>query len=277
MTTYLQDTAPSSDMLRQWITQFHQDGFLVVPNILKPDICAQLRDDLDEVIYNERNSSRFAQRMFEHSSTNLNLFWAEPIVTFAERLIADNGSISLSGSYTGIPAANEVHVIHNNSFIIRAGKQGLANSGWHQDDTPHITSLSGKPITGIRLNVLAFTCLYYLTDVPTIDHGPTQFIRGSHLFGKHCNGDINEHQDLITSAIGPAGTAVMFNNQVWHRGSINNSNIDRYCTQITYAKRLVGHKYGSFMNYQMPEHVLDKIDDARKLRLLGFLGHGAWG
>lgn len=49
------------------------------------------------------------------------------------------------------------------------------------------------------------------------------------------------------------------------------------CTQISYGKRLVGHKYGKFMNYQMPEDIVKKITDSRKRRLLGFLGHGAYG
>ncbi len=67
----------------------------------------------------------------------------------------------------------------------------------------------------------------------------------------------------------------MFNNQVWHRGARTIQ--IKHVTQITYAKRLVGHKYGTFMNYVMPSHVYSRIHDKRKLRLLGFLSHGAYG
>jgi len=274
---FLQDTTINDDEIQQWITSFHNDGFLVVQNILNPQTCEKLRNDLDEMIYESRNSARFQHRMFEQSKANLELFWLEPIVSFAERLIEDNGSKNANDYYEGIPSANQTHVIHNNSFIIRSGKEGLGGSVWHQDDTPHITSLDGKPLSNVRLNVLAFTCLYYLTDVNHIDNGPTQFIRGSHLFGKHCDGKIEGYEDKIVSALGGAGTVAMFNNQTWHRGAPNASNVDRYCTQITYAKRLVGHKYSPFMNYTMPNSVYEDINDTRKLRLLGFLGNGAYG
>lgn len=277
MTTYWQDKQADDKQIRSWINKFHEDGFLVIRDVLRPETCDQLIEDLELRIYEERNSSRFAHRMFETSQANLNLFWMEPIVTFAEQLIEDNGSISTAKWYEGIPSANETHVIHNNSFIIKARKKGLGQSGWHTDDTPHYLSLDGHPLTNMRPSVLAFTCLYYLTDVPTVAHGPTQCIKGSHLFGKYCNGDVSEYEDQVVSALGNRGTVVMLNNQTWHRGSPNDSDVDRYCTQVSYAKRLVGHKYGDFMNYQMPEHVYKDITDTRKLRLLGFLGHGAYG
>lgn len=271
--------------MKDWIDSFHQNGFLVVPNVLKPEICAQLRKDLDAGYAAKSNRKKgIIKRMFEHSQANLELFWQEPIVTFAEKLIADNGSDELlpgedlQAYSRGIPSCNEVHVIHNNSFVIGGGRNGLGASGWHQDDTPHISSLDGNPISNVRLNVLAITCLYYLTDVPSVDYGPTQFICGSHLFGLHCTNErAEQHQDKLVSALGPAGTCVIVNNQTWHRGGPNDSNVDRYVTQVSYAKRLIGHKYGKFMNYQMPEHIYQNIKDERKLRLLGFLGHGAYG
>ena len=68
----------------------------------------------------------------------------------------------------------------------------------------------------------------------------------------------------------------MFNNQVWHRGAPNLSERVRYITQVSYARRLIGHKYSPFMNYQMPEHVYKEANPRRK-RLLGFLPNGAYG
>jgi hypothetical protein len=68
----------------------------------------------------------------------------------------------------------------------------------------------------------------------------------------------------------------MFNCQVWHRGAPNASDRTRGMAQCTYARRLVGHKYWPFMNYQMPEHVY-RDASPRLRRLLGFLPHGAYG
>lgn len=267
--------------MKAWIDKFHKDGFLVVPSVLSKEECYALKADFKSVNKSQRGISK---RMFEKSKANLELFWKEPIVTFAEKLIADDGSHDIlpgedwQSFKNGIPSANEVHVIHNNSFNIRAGAAGLANSSWHQDDTPHITSLDGNPIQNVRLNVLAFTCNYYLSDVLNVENGPTQFIPGSHLFGQHCTNDrAEQYLDNSVYATGPIGTCVMFNNQVWHRGTDNTSNQDRTIAQITYAKRLVGHKYGSFMNYHLPDEITDEITDPRKKRLLGFLSHGAYG
>jgi ectoine hydroxylase-related dioxygenase (phytanoyl-CoA dioxygenase family) len=72
------------------------------------------------------------------------------------------------------------------------------------------------------------------------------------------------------------GSVVLFNNQVWHRGAPNTSSRTRVMTQITYARRFVGHKYFPFMNYQMPEHVYEGANPRLK-RLLGFLPSGNYG
>jgi ectoine hydroxylase-related dioxygenase (phytanoyl-CoA dioxygenase family) len=196
--------------------------------------------------------------MFELSGANLRLFDLEPIVTFAERLVAAN-----------------CHVIHNNSF--RTPPEG-GISGWHQDDPPHFEVTHGEPPANVRLPVLLFTCNYYLTDVETVEHGPTQTVSRSHLLGAPPPNPIegSGYEEQVVSNIGPAGSVIMFNNQVWHRGAPNASTRTRYITQISYARRVIGHKYFPFMNYQMPEHVYAGAGE-RLSRLLGFLPHGAYG
>jgi len=280
MTEYLTGKKTTIEQLNEWIDFFHTHGFLIIDNVLSPEQCELLRNDLDETLkkiegenYHE-SKKMMMKRMFEHSKQNLNLFALEPIVTFAEHLIGGANGTGYS-IQDGVPNANIIHVIHNNSFKIPPNTDGLAKNAWHQDDTPHVISLDGEPLTNIRLNVLAFTVNYYLTDVLSERNGPTQVIPGSHLFGKFCNGDISGYEDRVYSCLGAMGSAVCFNNQVWHRGSRNSSSITRYITQITYAKRLVGHKYEPFMNYQMPSHCYEEADQRLK-QLLGFLPNGAY-
>jgi ectoine hydroxylase-related dioxygenase (phytanoyl-CoA dioxygenase family) len=281
MLQYLAGEKPSTEQLNSWIESFHADGFLVIHNVLTPEQCKLLRNDLDEVLIKTQGENYhpskklMMKRMFEHSKQNLNLFALEPLVTFAEHLIGGASGVDYSIN-DGIPNANVIHVIHNNSFTIPPETDGLAQNKWHQDDTPHVLSLDGRPLTNIRLNVLAFTVNYYLTDVLFPENGPTQVIPGSHLLGKFCDGDISGYEDQIHSCLGAMGSAVCFNNQVWHRGSRNSSSTTRYVTQVTYAKRLVGHKYAPFMNYQMPNHCYEGADQRLK-QLLGFLPSGAYG
>lgn len=201
----------------------------------------------------------FHPRAFERSAANLSLFDLEPIVSLAEALIAPN-----------------CHVIHNNSFRTRRSAYSMAC--WHQDDAPHYLVTDGPPPTNVRLPVLFFTANYYLTDVTEIAHGGTEVIPGSHLYGRPCPPDITGTglESKIQYNLGEAGSVILFNNQVWHRGGPNTSDRVRSITQITYARRIIGHKYFPFMNYQMPEHIYRDADPRRK-RLLGFLEHGAYG
>jgi len=250
------------NQIQIWVETFHKQGFLFLENILTPDHCAELREDLDRVLKDspDRDNAKIQlhPRMFESSPANLRLFDLEPIASLAEAMIAPT-----------------CHVIHNNSFRTPPGG-GLTT--WHQDDPPHYVVTHGQAPTNVHLPVLFFTCNYYLTDVTEREHGGTEAIPGSHLFGKTPPADMagTEWESRICYNLGRAGSVVMFNNQVWHRGGPNLSQRTRYITQITYARRIIGHKYYPFMNYTMPEHVYRDADPRRK-RLLGFLGRGAYG
>jgi ectoine hydroxylase-related dioxygenase (phytanoyl-CoA dioxygenase family) len=198
-------------------------------------------------------------RLFEHSNANQRLFEQEPVVSFAEAVIGES----------------QTHVIHNNSFTT---KRGGGITAWHTDDPPHFLVTHGEAPKNIRLRPLFFTANYYLTDVTEKENGGTEVIPGSHLFGKVCPPEIvgTEYEKLATPCLGKAGSVVIFNNQVWHRGGPNQSDRVRYITQVTYAWRVIGHRYYPFMNYQMPEHCYANANP-RKKRLLGFLPAGAYG
>ena len=175
--TYLANQIVSEEQIQQWVETFHHQGFLFLQNVLPPEWCAELREDLDWALRenpNGLNSSRpnrrLSHRMFEHSQANLRLFDLEPIVSFAEALVAPN-----------------CHVVHNNSFITPPGG-GI--SGWHQDDAPHFVVTHDQLPTNIRLSVLFFTANYYLTDVTETECDGTQVVPGSHRFGAPPSGKI---------------------------------------------------------------------------------------
>ncbi len=263
-------TAPDP-RIQQWVDQFNREGYLFLPEVLKSDHIAELKADLERDLAdpNQRGAQssqrdddqplRLRTRMFEGSEANRRLFDMEPIISFAEAVVS--------------PIC---HVIHNNSFITKPGAASL--SAWHQDDAPHYLVTHGEPPTNVQLPCLLFTANYYLTDVTKVEHGGTEVIPRSHLFGKACPADLDgtEYRKQAVPCLGKAGSVVMFNNQVWHRGGPNTSDRTRFITQVTYARRIIGHKYYPFMNYQMPEHVYANADP-RLRRLLGFLPMGAYG
>ncbi len=263
-TIFLGGQEVAQSQIDLWVETFNRQGFLFLENVIPPDICSTLRRDLDYGLSKNPNglnsigeNIELCHRMFEFSNTNLGLFDLEPIVSFAEALVAEN-----------------CHVIHNNSFATQPG----GSFRWHQDDQPHFLVTDGKPPENIQLPVLFFTCNYYLTDVLTPEAGSTEVIPGSHYFGQPCPNSLDgtEWEERIHYNLGPAGSVVMFNNQVWHRGGPNNSKLTRYITQVTYGRRVIGHKYYPFMNYTMPDHIY-KDASPRLKRLLGFLEHGPYG
>jgi len=254
----------SDEQIDAWVEQFHRDGFLFLRDILPPELIPVLKQDLDRALNfapaKPGTMLELHPRMFEISKANLAIFELEPIVSFAEKLVR-----------------YDCHVVHNNSFRTPSGG-GIAM--WHQDDPPHYLITHGDPPTNVRLPVMLFTANYYLTDVESLEHGPTQAIPGSHLFGAAPPESIEgtRWEPSIVSCLGPAGSVVMFNNQVWHRGASNRSDRVRYMTQVSYARRIIGHRYFPFMNYRMPEHCYAGVEaNPRKKRLLGFLPSGAYG
>src|SRR5687767_14813150 len=106
----LENHIPTDQQVNSWMKSFHQNAFLVLDDVLSAGTCEILKQDYFAA---KEVKGAFVERIFEESEANLNLFWLEPIVTFAERLIADN--------HCGHSVCNEVHVIHNNSFRIKAG------------------------------------------------------------------------------------------------------------------------------------------------------------
>ena len=257
---YLANTLVSEEQIQEWVQTFHREGYLFLEDVLPPDWCAEMRSDLDRALEGNPtglNSKHLSHRMFESSKTNLRLFDLEPVVSFAEALIKD------------------CHVIHNNSFITPPGG-GIVR--WHQDDPAHYTVTHGEPPTNVQLRVLFFTANYYLTDVTEKENGSTEVIPRSHLFGASPPRDMGgtEWEDKIHPNLGKAGSVIMFNNQVWHRGGPNESDRTRYITQVTYAWRVIGHRYYPYMNFVMADHVYPDANP-RLRRLLGFLDRGPYG
>jgi ectoine hydroxylase-related dioxygenase (phytanoyl-CoA dioxygenase family) len=248
-----------------WVEAFHRDGYVFIPDVLPPELCDTLRGDLERQLVGDDSNTACRTRMFETSRANLDLFDLEPIVTLAEAILGEDR----------IYGTNTAHVVHNNSFRT---KNGGGWSGWHQDDSAHFVCTDGKPPTNIHLPCLLMTCNYYLTDQETAQHCCGQVIPGSHKWGLQLPSELKgtQWEDQIVSCGGKKGSAMVFNCQVYHRGAPNLSDRTRYVTQVTYGRKMVGHFYHPFMNYQMPAHCYEGADDRRK-RLLGFKPHGPYG
>ena len=117
--TSLANRTVDAQKIDAWVDQFHRDGYLFLNNVLSPEHVAELRSDLDRELEDQPANPaariELHHRMFETSRANLRLFDLEPIVTFAEALIAQ-----------------VCHVIHNNSFRLCVGVRVLGDKDLRQ-------------------------------------------------------------------------------------------------------------------------------------------------
>src|SRR6266540_2868595 len=67
----------SDDQLDKWVEQFHRDGFLLLHDVLPPELIGVLKSDLDEALNYEPKRGAMLEielRMFERSNANLAIF-----------------------------------------------------------------------------------------------------------------------------------------------------------------------------------------------------------
>ena len=112
-----------------------------------------------------------------------------------------------------------------------------------------------------------------MSDCTSPLNGPTHLVPGSHRFGRVV--DPNEAEELAIPMCGEAGTAVLINSNIWHRGCENRSTIARDTLQITWARRIIGHKHKTIMDYVMPPSVYAGRDE-KTMEKLGYLQGGAY-
>src|SRR4029078_3567789 len=92
----------------------------------------------------------------------------------------------------------------------------------------------------IRSPVLCSTVQSALSDIDSIEDGPTQFVPASHYSGRYPP----KGEDVPTfegrapkSLLCKAGDIYLTNHQCWHRGAPNTSDRIRYVMQLQYAQR----------------------------------------
>lgn len=261
---------------------FYTNGYVILENALSPEIVEKLRNELNDCHSKHQSTKKEKDKkkdakgnrhdvykcFFENSKTTVDIIEDSKLTNLAQHIISDvPGNREGSNSLTA-------HVIHNNAFIVPPGGRGQAPS-WHVDDPlqqiiiPHNYTLPSY----IRLPVLVCTYMIWLSDCSTPENGPTYVVPGSHRFGRPVNPSEADRKGI--PMCGKAGTAVLINSNVWHRGCENKSDISRETLQITFARRIIGHKHKTIMNYQMPEHVTEGRSDILKQRM-GFLQGGAY-
>lgn len=131
----------------------------------------------------------------------------------------------------------DVVLIHKGMFL---SMPGSSKQVYHQDG-PHLTTQYQKPCHAINV----FIPLVNLT----LDNGPTEFCLGSHILGHE---EFNENfLDIPTVA---AGTPIIFDYRLGHRGLANSSKTCRPIVYCTYAAAANGKEFRDSVNFSQKRY-----------------------
>ena len=254
---------------------FHKNGYIIINKAISEETVKKLREDLRKEETKQKNQkvkNKNGHKMhvcfFENSKTTVDIIENSKISDFADYIIKDIPNVKKTSP------SMKTHVIHNNAFIVGSEGRGEAPF-WHVDDPVQQVSLPNNYILPdeVKLPVLVATYMIWLLDCEKPENGPTYVVPGSHRFGRNVDPELAE--SLGIPMCGKSGTAVLINANTWHRGCNNISKIPRETLQITFARRIIGHKFKTIMNYNMPDHVLQNRSNLAFERL-GFLQGGAY-
>ncbi len=248
---------------------FYQEGFAILPEVLSPDEVNDLKFRIDRAFSDpglEASHNRYSDyimcRMFELDPLFQDLLTREPIIGLAEAVLG-----------------SDCHLVAQN--VVR-NKPGQAIDDYHADDLVILPVSEGmrRHDPRLRMPVFMLTFQIPLTDIPSDEYGPTQYIPTSHYAGRQPDDTKNptfENQKPVSIHC-KAGDSYLHNGQCWHRGAPNNSSRTRYLLQLSFGARWVAQRFFPFLNYRVPRHVLEHAaGDERMLRVLGKHPKGAYG
>jgi ectoine hydroxylase-related dioxygenase (phytanoyl-CoA dioxygenase family) len=232
-------TSPVEQELEPILEEFAREGCILVPGVLTPEEVAALRARTDQFAADESLSKRHRTWV---GDTFVLRYCHELDPVFAAAT-TNEGVMSLVEGALGKGA------VFNAMNVIRNGP-GQAISNWHIDDTLEfpLPEEIARFDARLRMPILWMTMQVALSDIDTLEHGPSQFVPGSHYSGRYPpKTDNPEFEGQGPRAmLCKAGDVYLFNHQCWHRGAPNLSDRTRYIMQLQYAKRWADRRFKGF-------------------------------
>ncbi len=267
----------SEEKTRAIVEQLHRDGFAHIPGVLTSEEVSALRAKTDElfadpVLFDRTNPELADPRYIQlgrHQESGEELpfilrntieldpifrdmLLREPILSIAEAVVG------------GDPKFCGQNVLRN--------LPGVAIEQWHVDGQVHfpLPENVSRHNPRIRMPVMWFTVQMTLTDITSMEQGPTQYVPGSHYSGRNPNDQVHPEFEGRgpVSIFCKAGDIYLQDPQCWHRGAPNLSNETRYILQSQYAAQWAYWRFSLCNRVPVPENALHTASD----RLLSLLG-----
>lgn len=235
-------------------TAFAENGFLVIPDALDPSMLGRLNDAVDR-LYAE------GLRQQGHNKSG---YWE-----MRNCIGRDPAFLDLLDWPTTVPLVPQLlnwNIQMNTSHIIvrppspPETKHAYRQTGWHRDGGTSSREMA-EPHPRLMLKIS-----YWLTDLTAPDRGAIRLLPGSHkLIGKPAiNEATGDPEGAVEMRVTP-GTAVIFEQRVWHAVGGNFSDIPRKSLFFGY-----GHRWLKAMDYvTQPRELLERAGDPIRRQLLG--------
>ena len=194
---------------------FERDGFVIVPGALRPEELRCLEAAVDRVWEAEAGSIGTFHR----------LAFAGLDEAFVE-LVDHPGCLPLVSAVLG----SNIYVYHCHLDVHPPQKRVEPHWRWHQDGGRQNVELSSpRPRLSVKV-------AYFLTDVPTAEHGALRVVPGSHVRD-------TLRRDREPAGAMPvlveAGSAVIFDRRLWHARGDNVSDRTRKVLFYGYTHRWI--------------------------------------
>jgi hypothetical protein len=267
----------SPEKTQQIAQQFFRDGYVHIPGVLTPGEVTALRDKSDELFSDpelaERTNPELADvryiQLGKHQESEETLpfilrntieldpifrdmLLREPILSLAEAVVGENCKFCGQNVLRNLP--------------------GLSIDRWHVDGSVHfpVPDNVQRHDPRLRMTVMWFTVQMALSDIDSLEQGPTQYVPGSHYSGRNPNDQENPEFEGRgpVSILCKAGDIYLQDPQCWHRGAPNLSNTTRYILQSQYAAYWAYWRFSLCNSVPVPENELKTSSD-RMLKLLG--------
>jgi ectoine hydroxylase len=253
------DAPVDRDRLEALRTEFWENGFLVLPRLLDEDECARYLSIMDRLDRTVTQSARHRPRSPGDRLELRSCVKKEP--AFMDLVDRPDVLVILAFLHGYNIQLGNSHAFIRPGFERAsddAARQGLF--GWHRD-----LMATAAPVNG-RYPHLATRVGYFFTPADRPAMGSLFLVPGSHrcagrpAWNRHTDQPFGMYELLID-----AGSAVLFDNRLWHSTSPNYSAIARKNLYLEYAQRWLRP-----FDYRFQDDKLYRASDPVRKQLLGY-------
>ena len=228
---------------------FETNGYLTIGNALSPEELDTLNTALDREFTDRRDT------FYSRSERTYQSVRVMEVETVFDALVMHPSTFDI------LKMLMDEDIAFSELSVIIKEPHTETHAAWHKD-----VGYRGTPL---EQSLLLISCIYYLTDVPP-DGACFTVVPGSHRFDRS-QPEVERLEDMPgqVKLSGKAGTAIIFNANLWHAAMADHAGLQRRTVHIYYCRpwmKPTGHT-------RFPSRLLESADTP----FLKKFYHADWG